>query len=367
MEVQSYRKQTKQYYPDANRLTVGMELSILSRLRYYIAENLYGHEIDQADYTNSIKALVKKRIIPSNMNNDFGMRSDVRNTVMDSNQNITDVKYFSNNKFPFTIYNLGEAPEVAEESKNTIAALHKTFIPDLGSYVSVVPIRQTFEFISFFNTAQDYDEAMLRFNIDNAVMTRVDYPILLNGTEHTFYFDLDWEVAKGEYTEDFETYLEKNKIYDIVHNAELTYMSISSNKNIGVYPVTDMAVSLYSKDLNNLDTLINTIPLSSVNSAITFGLNFTNGQTGYVKTDPLIFTFNSAIVEASFVDNFSIDPKTLMRFDLSPDCTTFTITPFGGSFLANTLYTITIPKMKIRNEDGFWYKDPITITFTTGA
>jgi hypothetical protein len=109
-----------------------------------------------------------------------------------------------------------------------------------------------------------------------------------------------------------------------------------------------------------------TAPLTLTNAS------FGNGDLGVDKTAPIIITANTLLAPATITPAISMlqAGAAFNGFTVSnmstTDHTTFTITPNGGAFAANTMYTLTIATT-LTDKFGQPLVMPVTYTFTTGA
>lgn len=109
-----------------------------------------------------------------------------------------------------------------------------------------------------------------------------------------------------------------------------------------------------------------TAPLSLLNNS------FANNDLGVDKTQPIILIANTLLDLNSITPSISMTQmgSAFNGFTVSntstADRTTITITPNGGAFAANTMYTLTIATT-LKDATGQPLVMPITYTFTTGA
>ena len=109
-----------------------------------------------------------------------------------------------------------------------------------------------------------------------------------------------------------------------------------------------------------------TAPLSLINNS------FMNGDLGVDKTQPIILIANTLLDTTTVTGAISMTQAgaAFNGFTVTTsgtaDRTTITVTPNGGAFTGNTMYTLTVAAT-LKDKFGQPLVMPITYTFTTGA
>ena len=335
----------KLYYP-SNPSYPPLIRAIDSRIALYICEILYGDE--------EIEDALKRYVL-----SDIG----AGNPIMLKDKG--EIDGLINMSLPFTSYNFNEN-ELLNDRRNSTAARAWFYSEQVDSFVKTKPREIEIPMVSFFNEYPDYLRAREILTDVNGLLTRLWVPLIANEHEINVPIDIEFEISKGEYNTAFETWLEKGKINDIVHNMKVKYFDLMLETG-GVYPVDDVELALYQ--LSNIDISLSTqigsnIPLldtPTVESTIP-----TNESTGidpdYTATTIQV-TFNVGMDSDSVESNFSIVPFKEGEFSWDDDNLILTYT-FFDNLDSTTEYIITIGKesTNINNEQ---MEEDYIFSFTT--
>lgn len=267
----------------------------------------------------------------------------------------------TNLKYPFTAYSVGEL--IQDESRiNHFAKSGNYFDSLLDCNVSVVPCELEVPLISFFSNAFDYNRARTILLFDYASLTRLYYPLRVNGRIITTVINVQMEdPTKGSYTYEFEEALKQGKIFDIVHNVKLQFNEIVLNterdgRKIPTYPVESL-------DLGIVDFLTGEfIENENYIIPIVESTNVAEGQIVSVQDLELVFTFSTGFLPDQIPD-VVISPEVPYDYVLSSDDKTLTLTPITP-FIANETYTVTI-NPTIVSEKGMIMQNPFELKFST--
>lgn len=261
--------------------------------------------------------------------------------------------------YPFTAYNIQEQ-EIDEKRKNHFGKSRNRFVEALNAYLTVIPYTVEIPLISFYTTPTDYLRARSILQLDAASLTRFYLPVMINGVRARTVFNVDFPgPTKGQYAFEFDEYLTKNKIYDIVHTVKLEYSEIIiepkdifpvETKELELVPLTDEA-SLVGQDQSVPSILSVSVESDATN----------------VPLQPIQITFSEEMADDESIISQSIyfTPETEIEYAWNTDKTILSVQPVGG-FVANTLYVLEVLPFLV-SKYYVSIKEGLLLNFKTGA
>jgi hypothetical protein len=191
-----------------------------------------------------------KRLYPNEIPKDRLVLSNIGNAGSEGSSRFA-IQYFQNSnlKYPFTAYSIGEL-EQDDTRINHFVKSGNYYDSLLDCNISVIPSRIEISLISFFSNAFDYNRARTILLFDFASLTRLYYPLRVNGRIIVSVINVSMEeVIKGSYAYELEEALRQGRIFDIVHNVKLEFNEIVLNTErdgtpIKLYPVESLDLSI---------------------------------------------------------------------------------------------------------------------------
>lgn len=274
------------------------------------------------------------------------------------------IEYFqkSNLKYPFTAYSIGEM-EQDESRINHYSKSGNHFDSQLDCYVSVIPSEIEVSLISFFSTAFDYNRIRTILLFDYGSLTRLYYPIRINGRIVKTVLNVEMEQpTKGSYSYEFEEALRQGKIFDLIHTVRLQFNEIVLNterdgRKIPVYPVE-------SVDLGIVDFLTGEF-IENDNYIIPIVETTSIAETEIVDRDTLeeiVFTFSTGFLEG-IIPEITASPDIVYEYVLDSEAKTLTLTLTTPLYTGQS-YSITI-NPTIVSEKGMIMQNEFTLNFST--
>lgn len=339
------------YYQDSVFYPYAVE-AVLNRIKLYFCNMIYPTE----DYATQSS----KRFILADVSDDGNA---IRRSI--------DVFKNSQGTFPFTAYNISDDAPLDYRSHLQVSGSYYSEL--VNAYISFVPMNLDIPMTTYYTTPYDFWRAMSFFAVDEASLTRLDVPLIINGVECYFTIDLAYTTERGQLAWDIEQYFSVGRIYPLIHNitVKCAYIVLANNNNGDkftgtlVYPVDDIIFYLKRlDDAKNLDqnptidtayspdtpAVISSIPLS--------------GATGILTTSSIVLTFNNCMNETSVINALDIVPymDKDMTFDMSSKI--LTITP-RSNMTVSTSYNILINDTA-KDGNGLFFETDYNLTFTTG-
>jgi hypothetical protein len=336
------------YYPRSEQYPTIVQ-AIVENILLYLCYNIYPLEA-----VENIANTIRDRTFLANI-------SDEDETLTQSARN-ADIFGKTNLKFPFTAYSLGNRDLLVEQS-NLFAAGGYIFNEGLG-YGHAIPCKLTLPLITFFNRAEDFNIAFTSFLNDNASLTRIKVPVLVNGLNVTFTVDVQYTtLEQGTYASSFTTWLKNNNIWDIVHTAEVKYYeymwtgsgagiddSFTGKQIFGGITQNDFALvdpgQLYLNLIHQDDDRQTDFQQSQAMPDVPAVVSVVpaNNATAVAATAPITIVFSNPMNEQ--VTRNAVDIVPYVPFDSvwSQDSKTLTLTP-RINYVSATNYTLTINRL----------------------
>lgn len=297
---------------------------IMRRLILYLStEILYKQE----NYQTEEQA--RQKFIATSVNADMGGREAI-------------AKFGNSNwKFPFTAYSPGMT-EPDDTKANQLAESGNYYSEAVGDYVSARAHKFETLFLSFFNSQQDYFTAIKGLYQPIHNLVRLEVPFYIKGVLASFPIDLNVEITKGEYAQEFAEWLAKGKILDLVHNVTVNYFEYEANffLNREIYPVDDMYLILKSytsnKDINTI--IYNSIIPKRLEVISTYP---TDEQINVPVENSVIITFNTSTIEESITRAFQIIPYVEGEFIFDSSGVVVVFNPYEN-LTSGTIYSCTL-------------------------
>lgn len=336
------------YYPQSSQYPTIVQ-AIVENILLYLCYNIYPLEA-----VADIAKTIRDRTFLANIDDeDQTLTQSARNANIFGSTNL---------KFPFTAYSLGNRDLLLEQS-NLYAAGGHLFSEDLG-YGHAMPCKLTLPLITFFNKADDFNIAFTSFLNDNASLTRIRVPILINNKNVTFTVDVQYTtLEQGTYAAQFQQFLRNNNIWDIIHTAEIKYYEYmwtgsggniddafsgklifggTSNNNFALVDPNQMYLNIIHQDDDRQTDFQQTlvIPETPTVASVTPADN----ATAVAAAAPITIVFSNAMNEQ--VTRNAVDILPYVPFDSvwSQDSKTLTLTP-RINYIPATLYTLTINRL----------------------
>ncbi len=343
---------SKRYYSDNNLYPYAVK-SVVERVLIYFANILYPNE----DYQTQSS----KRFILSDTSDDSNA---IRRSI--------DIFKNSQGQFPFTAYSINDDSPLDYKSHYQLSGNY--YSDYVGAYISFVPMNLDLFFTTYFTTPYDFWRGMTLFAIDEASITRLEVPVIINNIPSIFTIDLTYTTERGQLAFDIEQQFNVGKIYPVIHSVTVkcAYISLASNNTTDafgskiVYPVDDIIFHL-SRLTNeaNLDQNPNiAISYSPATPIIQASIPI-NNSLNIARDSSIIITFNVAMNEDSVLN--SLDMVPYCDKDMFFDATSkiLTINP-RDNFLSNTQYTILINN-KAKSGNLISLEEDYKLVFTTGT
>lgn len=206
---------SKAYYTKNLHTLPPMEAATKDAMIYYLWETLF------SEYESFEEG--KKRFIKAAVN------ENPDTTFFNMNQQ----SKITNTPIPFVAWNIVGYSE-NKKIHNSRARIKKNYIEELNSYIGVTPAYMEMLFFLFYEKYSDYINALSRLRHHVLGLTRLNAPITVNGIETSFNFVVNYgeDLKNGNYTGNFQTWLEKGKINDIVVNYKIEYPKIWVDTNV---------------------------------------------------------------------------------------------------------------------------------------
>lgn len=278
---------------------------------------------------------------------------------------IEDLKTISTSsaKFPFTAYTWAEE-ELKIDTKSHLQVSGKVFDSNSQAYIQAIPATWDIPCVTFTNNVQDYFRVRQLLSVDSSKLKRLTVPILINDILTSFTIDVNFELTKGSYSFQYEEYLSKGHLYDLMHPLKIKFMyfilsgaTVSLVDNITV-SLRTLATEIQSSELiQNIYSpetpeIISTIPITE--------------STNVDKTQNIIINFNVSMNESITKAHIDIEPMFPCNFIWNDTSTQLTIQPQSGELDASTEYTITIEK-DVQSINQATLEDNYVLSFTTGV
>jgi len=344
-------------------------------VRYYDTENNNFPKIMMA-IGNSVLYYLATKIYPDENPDDLiNPESDKHKFILanfDANEEtaiyrgIEDLKTVSTSsgKFPFTAYTFSEE-ELKVDTKSHLQVSGKIFDSASQSYIQAIPSVWDIPCVTFTNNVQDYHRVRQLLSVDSSKLTRLVVPITINSVLTSFTIDINFELTKGNYSYQYEEYLSKGRIYDLMHPLKIKFMYFILNDSVDVALVDSITVSL-----RTLATEINSSELiQTYNSPETPTISSTvpvTSSTNVDKTQNIIINFSQSMNEAITNSYIDIEPMFPCNFIWNTSSTQLTLQPQSGQLDASTSYTITIEK-SVQTINQATLEDNYILTFATGV
>lgn len=275
--------------------------------------------------------------------------------------------------YPFTAYNITEAPTVKNENfqYSHTSGVNRAFdyFDTIKSKGVAIPLTFTLTTYTFFSDVEDYYRWASYANWEAVNFSKASVPLLLGSREDpqnppvqvNYVFSYGSQVNKGNLANGFEEYLRMNDIWDLSVSFNVTFYDLIFD-TFGIYPVDDMKLFLRDMDSPTIfsketpDGIISPQPVIS---------NFTpvNNSINVPVADPVVITFSDGMIRASVEEGLSISPPVDVRLNWDDWSAVLTIEPWIA-FAPNTEYTIKVEKGI--NAWGQEIDKPYEFKFTTG-
>ena len=344
---------TVRYYDITDTNYPPVMTAVINSVLYFLAQTLYPDENpdDLIDPEST-----KRKFILANF--DASEETAIYRAIEDLKTVST-----SSGKFPFTAYNFSEE-ELMSETKSHLQVSGKVFSETVQGYVQAIPLIWDVPCITFTNNVQDYFRTRQIVSGKASTLTRLTVPININGVLTSFSVDVNFEITKGSYAYQYEEYLSKGRLYDLMHPLKLKFMYLILNTS-DVSPVDNITVAL-----NTLaSTTRATEQIQEVDSSSTPTVSSTvpvADTTDVDKTQSVVINFNIAMNEGLTNSYIDIEPMFPCNFVWNDASTQLTLQPLSGELEANTEYVITVEK-----ESQSFYQAPLEedyiFSFTTGV
>jgi hypothetical protein len=225
------------YYSKTDADYPNIVLAVVDRILQYIAGVLYPTETYSV-IVNNVETGSKKRMLLTDMSPSMEMREAAK-----ANQ-------WSNVKFPFTAYTIGDMIQNDLKS-NRYAASGGYYSRYIGHKVYATPRILELPMTTFYNSPNDYMHAFLLLPDDTNDKVIITAPVIVDGTTYTYPIELSIDVIKGSLAFEVEQQLRAGKIYDLTHNVKASFHTLSLDHKNNVtnimYPVDTVELGLGSK------------------------------------------------------------------------------------------------------------------------
>lgn len=373
---------TKYFQPSINNPKIVK--SVVQRLLIYLVNVYYQQELidEQGDYDR----VMRKRILLA----DIGAGEGI--VLKDAAKSFQTV----NPDFPFTAYNTADSVEGEVRSFGSYSGQH--FSPVFNKFIKSWPMKLEMPMISFFARADDYWRMKTVVHDDNINLSRMWIPMKWGEIDVAFPIDIGFQVSKGEYAAEFQRYLEINRIWDLVHIANIAYydflledqltssaksdadstgkkykeLSGNPNNTLEVLTVTEMVIRLnqMAQDSNLVTKSTNIqipgVEISTLDAPTVVATTPANKSVGVLTSIPTItLKFNKYMMEQIVLNRISIWPYIDQYPTWNDDSTELTLN-LKGPLSPKTVFTITIPR-SVEDGDGITLENDFIFTFTTGS
>lgn len=340
--------------------------------RYYATSNLYPYVIEAV--LTRIKLYFCNMLYPAE---DYVTQSSKRFIMADtSNDNLAikeSIKKFYNSQgeFPFTAYSINDDEPLEYKSHYSVSGNFYSSL--LNSYVTYVPMKLNINLTTYYTTPYDFWRAMTWFAVDEASITRLDVPVIINDVSTYFTIDLDYTTERGQLAFDIEQAFNVGKIYPVIHNVAVrcAYITLASNNTTDkfsgnvVYPVDDILFYLRTlQDARHLEqNPIVDLKYSPDNPEVATSVP-ANNATNILRNSTIVITFNVGMNETTVLNNIDIVPY--IEYDAVFDnySKILTITP-RDLFTASTEYNLLIND-NAKSGDDLYLEVDYSLIFITG-
>jgi hypothetical protein len=341
----------QRYYPTSNLYPYAVE-AVLTRIKLYFCSMLYPTE----DYVTQSS----KRFILSDTSDDANA---IRRSI--------DTFKNSQGQFPFTAYSINDDSPLDYKSHYQVSGnFYSTLI---NAYISFIPMNLELFMTTYFTTPFDFWRAMSIFALDEATLSRLDIPLIINDVPCYFTIDLAYTTERGQLAFDIEQQFQVGKIYPVIHSVTIkgAYIVLANNSNQDrfeqsiVYPVDD--IILYIRTLEDAHNLEQNILLATAYSPdipeVVTSYPIMNAS-GVPRSSDITLSFNVGMNEDSVYNNIDIVPY--MDKDMSFDFSGRVLTIAPRDLLtASTEYSILIND-EAKSSSSIYLASDYELIFTTG-
>jgi len=332
------------YYTDLDRFPP-LVLAILREVKNYIVQLLYNDE-----YLISPQKALSRFIL-----SDIGAGVDI--SLGDYVEHFNSI----NPEYPFTAFSVGD-PEGDNERKNLKALEGSIFCDKLNSYLSVWPMELKIPMVSFFNRADDYFIARQILHGDSMSLTKINVPITINNITFGLWVNVNYIITQGTYAAQYEQFLAKGKIWDIVHTWNITYMNFILDTT-AVNEVDEIHIEVTNPDPDDPNAPnISRFSIIAPTAPKITSVSPLDGVTNVAVNSAIVITFDKAMKPNSTEDAFGILPYVPGDFTWNNDDTILTFTPHSDLDSA-TEYTVIV--LKTAEDVNFYLEEDFEFSFTT--
>jgi hypothetical protein len=319
------------FYPESIKFPKTVK-AIMESVIIYTAQILYP-ELYGLD---PIEAL--KRVIISDLDagNEFLLR--------------TQTNYFEslNFKYPVTFYQY-ENREY-KTNYNQLAARGTFYSFELKRNVYAFPNSMTIKMVTIYNHPDDYMRALTVLQNTNANLTRlysatkfIDYQHNINKIM-PIPFDLIWQVEKGSYTFKFQEYLKINKLYDVVHIANINFWDFMLTDYLENLEINNLILNMgeLNSDTNTKKDISNeyiNIAQKNININEPIYSSVINNSVIPSDTSKVLFYFMNPVNQLNIENSFTLYPYLSCSFEWNDESNILTVT-FNDALSSNTNYEI---------------------------
>lgn len=336
------------YYEHPNRNLPDIVQCHVENIIYYLAAMLFKQEfiIDPKKAAN--------RILISDVNSG----SDI---------SLGDAMEYFRSQFdyiPFVVYNVGTSLPPRDYGKSASHSLALQYIPELNCYLRAFPMEFEVQVVAFYNDALDHRRAIQTMGGEEAILTRLNTPMLFDNKEVNLPITLTFELDKGDLMGEFEQYLIKNRIWnfpfvikcryyeyildDILSNEEYNQLDpdyiyqLNKGGKSRIAKVNDLLLRIWGNYNKNNPVLLSS---SYIPNPLTITSTTPKDQQKNVNKQSNIDITFSAPIQENTINSTSVKVEPFFEVETYFDITStiLTLSPIAASgMLPNTEYSITI-------------------------
>lgn len=325
-------------------------LAIMESIRYHYSVNVL--------YQSEAYAVSKLKWVMADATSSMQMRADTKSFN------------WSNAKFPFTAYNIGDVV-VDDRVPNYYARSHKYYSSVYNRIMYANPMVLEIILYSFFNTAIDYQRAITLLQNDDSSKTLKEVPITINSILTSFPILIDPEISKGNMAYEQEQQLKVGRIFDLNHTVKvyfheliIDYSTASRDGGSIIAPVDNIEVAL--KSLSMYERGIDLV-YGSGSSPATPAVTTTDpvDEALHVDVDSnIIINFNISMNKDSVEAGILITPGVNADYVWNTAQTQLVIDKISP-FVSGTAYTVSIADNYAKSSDDVYIDGDYDFNFTT--
>jgi hypothetical protein len=345
-----YDFSSQEPYPFDPNVGGGLVTSIMEAIRYHYSTNVL--------YKAEPYAVSKNRWVLADATTSMQMRGNEKQFN------------WSNAKFPFTAYTIGEL--IADDRvPNYYARSHRYYSQKYDRIISANAMVLEIVMYSFFNTAIDYHRAQSLLLDDDAMKTLKEVPIMINNELTSFPIIIDPEIVKGNLAYEFEQQLRAGKIFDINHTVKIYYHELMVN-----YDTSPRRGAFIVGPVDDIEVALKSLPKHEIGQELIYGSGVVVDTPQVISTMPedgqesvnldsdIIFNFNVSMNKSSVETNLLITPGVNADYVWNDSQTILTLDKIDP-FVSGVSYSCSLSK-KAQSVYGQGMQNDYDFTFIAG-